>query len=500
MRSINILLSLLACTALEANTDSVKQTIQPNYMVNYEELPSAVEHISDIFSEGMFYGRLRTNWFFFDYRKESLTKEDHNILGIGGSLMYKTAPYAGLSATVGVNYTSAGSGIDNQSSDPAFLRAGKDVISRYNSVNGKGSSFAVLSQSYLQYEHKRFKARAGREIFNSFFTKSNDSKMIPNTFEGVTLESKDIEETRLRAAYLTRQKLRDHDNFHSVIMYDDRIDTTSGVVNAKWDENDDSAIHKGLSYTNFDKVGQEKNPGLFIVDGYTRALLDKNLKLSASALYLKDLFSTAMVELNYSIDLGNGYSLTPGFRYVEQFDHGAGEIGGASLNGLAASDANGGTADVRSRYKNADSVDTYMLGARLILDKDAASFSFGYTGIADQADFITPWRGFVTGGYTRAMARYNWLANTESFRLRGTYDFDQANIVSGLQTYLSFTREDYDEVKYTGLDSNVYYFGLIQELEKVPNLSLRFRTEYVERLAASSDDHAEVRMELNYLF
>lgn len=501
MKALNtFLVTVLACTGMHANTDKVKQTLQANYMVNYKSLPSEVETASDIFSEGMFYGRLRTNWFFFQYEDENAAQENHNILGVGGSLMYKTAPYAGLSATAGLNYTSAGTSLDNHPSDVAFIRAGKDTISRFNAVNGKGSSFAVLSQAYLQYEHEKFKVRAGREIFNSFFTKSNDSKMIPNTFEGITLESKDIERTRIRAAYLTGQKLRDHDNFHSVIMYDDRSDAVSGVVNAKWNENDDSAIHKGLNHTNFQKVGQDKNPALVIVDGYTRALLDEKLKISGSALYLKDLFTTAMLELNYKFDVGNGYTLTPGVRYVEQFDDGAGAIGGAALNGSAATDANGGSTAGRGEYKDANSVDTYMTAARLVLNKGAGSLALGYTDIADEADFITPWRGFVTAGYTRAMARYNWIANTQTYRLRGTYDFGKADVVKGLRTYLSFTRENYDEEKNIGLDANIYYFGLIQELQEIPNLSLRFRTEYVERVAASTDDHAEVRMELNYLF
>lgn len=496
-----LLLTSLASISILANAQEAKQTLQANYFINYKVLPSHVDSISEIFSEGMVYGRLRTNWFFYDWEKEvEGLVEDQNILGLGGSLIYKTAPYAGFSATAGVYYTSAGTGLDNQPSNVALLKGGKDTISRFNVRNGKGSSFAVLAQSYLQYEHKQFKARVGREIFNSFFTKSNDSKMIPNTFEGVTLESKNIEKTRLRAAYLTRQKLRDHDNFHSVIMYDDRGDAASGVINAKWNENDDAAVHRGLNYSNFEKIGQDKNPALLIVDGYTRALFTKELKVSASALYLKDLFYTAMLELNYKFDLGEGYTLTPGLRYVQQFDDGAGAIGGASVSGLAATDANGGTSVGRAAYTNADSVDTYMTAARLVLSKGAGSLSLGYTGVADEADFITPWRGFVTSGYTREMARYNWIANTKTYRLRGAYDFSKADIIEGLRTYLSYTYENYDEAKSLRNDAYLYYLGAIKEIESVPSLSARLRMQYVDEQNSERIDHTEVRMELNYLF
>jgi len=501
MKIINILLvsAVMTLGAYGSVQAKPKHRLQANYMVNYNILPKEADTLGDIFTEGMVYGRLRAHWFFYDWENTvrdpntgERQNQDHNILGLGGSLLYKTAPYAGFSATAGLYYTSAGTNLDNQPSDVGLLKSGKDVISRDSAINGKGKSYAVLAQSYLQYEREDFKARAGREIFNSFFTKSNDSKMIPNTFEGLTIESKNIEKTRIRAAYLKRQKLRDHDNFHSVIMYDDR-DTNN---KSQWGSNDDSAAHRGLSYTNFKKHGIDENPDFFLIDGYTRALVDQKLKISASALYLEDLFYTAMVELNYKFDLGNGFTLSPGVRYVQQFDDGAGKVGGASITGDALTQGS----DIRNAYTDPDSVDTKLYAARLILAKDAASLSFGYTKVADEADFITPWRGFVTGGYTREMARYNWFANTETWRLRLAYNFGKANLVKGLRTFTSFTRENYDQDKVASLSNivNIYYFGLIQDIN--PQTSFRLRSEYVDERLNTLPDHGEVRLELNYLF
>jgi len=506
-----LLLSTLASVSTFANAnasaDKPKQTLQANYFINYKTLPSSADTLSEIFTQGMVYGRLRTNWFFYNWENEDDRRENHNILGVGGSLIYKTAPYAGFSVTTGLYYTSAGTGLDNQPSDVALLKAGKDTISRFNLVNGKGKSYAVLAQAYLQYERAEFKARLGRSVFNSFFTKSNDSKMIPNTFEGLTLESKDLDKTRLRAAYITRQKLRDHDNFHSLIMVDTR-DISSTSSNTLWHQNDDSAAHIGLNYENFKKAGQKENPDMIILDGYTRALLNEDLKVSASALYLEDLFYTAMLELNYKFSFANGYTLSPGVRYVQQFDDGAGSIGGASVTGLAGQYATGvGTPDeqaiaggVRSSYSDPDSVDTYMTAARVSLSKGAGSLSLGYTKIADKADFITPWRGFVTSGYTREMARYNWVANTKTYRVRYAYNFAKAGLIEGLRTYASFTVEDYDEDKTTRNDADLYYLGAIKEIKSVPNLSARLRMQYVNEKNEDSVNHSELRMELNYLF
>ncbi|HIC43572.1 MAG TPA: outer membrane porin, OprD family [Sulfurimonas sp.] len=509
MNKISLFSKMIILTSISlnlfANAVTPKQTLEAGYILNYKVLPKPVDHFSDIFTEGMIYGRLRANWLFQQYDNESEGNvENQNILGLGGSLLYKTAPYAGFSAVAGIYYASAGTNIDNQPSAINNLKSGKDLINRYNAVNGRSQSFAVLAQAYIQYEHQDFKARIGREVFNSFFTKSNDSKMIPNTFEGISLESKDIKKTRLRAAYLTKQKLRDHDNFHSVIMYDDR-DTSATNTNTSWNENDDAAVHKGLNYSNFEAAGINKNPGLAVIDGYTRALFTDNLKVAASAVYLKDLFATGMVELNYKLDLGNGYTLTPGARYVQQFDDGAGAIGGASLSGKAAettfSTEVNPDVNIRNAYTNPDSVDAKMYAARLVIDNGEASVSLGYTGIADEADFITPWRSFITSGYTREMARYNWIANTQTYRLLGSYDFEKANIVDGLRTVTSLSYEDYDEAKLgEKVDARLYYVAFIKDIQAVPNLSFRFRAQWVDLVSNEQIDNGQMRLEVNYLF
>ncbi len=506
LRNAFLAMGIVVFSADASTQIKSKQTLRSNYIVNYKILPQETNSILDVFSEGMLYGRLRTHWFFYEYEDDVLAEtQSHNILGVGGSLIYKTASYAGFSVTAGLYYSSAGTQLDNQPSEVGLIKSGKDVLSRYNAINGRGDAFAVLAQSYLQYEHDAFKARYGREIFNSFFTKSNDSKMVPNTFEGLSLESENRENIPIKAAYLKAQKLRDHDNFHSVIMYDDRTSIV-GNSHLNWSANDDASVHKGLNHSNFKAHGVDEYTALVVVDGEARVLGEDELKISGSGVYLKDLFYTGMLELNYKFDWAEGYSLSSGFRYVQQFDDGAGKIGGAALNGKASATTASLNVDlqpdanVRAAYTDPDSVDAKMYGARLIFNKGAVSVSLAYTKVADEADFITPWRGFVTAGYTRAMARYNWISNTESFRLGSTYSFDKANIVKGLKTYLSFTHEDFDESKNEGKDANVYYLGLIHDVQSISNLSFRFRSEYVEQTAVDTNNHSEVRLELNYLF
>ena len=98
------------------------------------------------------------------------------------------------------------------------------------------------------------------------------------------------------------------------------------------------------------------------------------------------------------------------------------------------------------------------------------------------------------------MARYNWVANTKTYRLRYAYDFGKANVIEGLRTYASYTVEDYDESKTTRNDADLYYLSAIKEIKSVPNLSTRLRVQYVNEKNDFSINHSELRMELNYLF
>jgi len=53
-------------TSVSATLKSEKVTLKPNMVLKYEKLPSSVNSLSEAFTEGMLYGRLRTNMFQWD--------------------------------------------------------------------------------------------------------------------------------------------------------------------------------------------------------------------------------------------------------------------------------------------------------------------------------------------------------------------------------------------------------------------------------------------------
>jgi hypothetical protein len=482
--------ALALTTTVYAEDAKPKRELKNNMMEVYNTLPASAENLTDAFANGVFYGRLRANAFKWDW-KEDANNEDNKAFGLGGSMIYKTAPLHGLSATAGLYYSSSPfTALRQDNADVGDVKAGKDTFSRYNVQQTGTWSMAVLAQAYVEYNYSKTTFKAGRQIFESFLTKSNDTKMIPNTFEGYVLETKEIPQTTLRAAYFTAQKLRDHTTFHDVLTFKDSDGNS-------WNNNDDSAIHKGLTYTRLEAEGKENN-ALVVVDARNKSI--PNLQIDVTYGSVPGLISSLTGELNYKIALGEKLSLTPGVRYMQQMDNGAGEIGGASLSGGLA-----GLTGAQKGYKEADSLDSSLYMGRLVLTDGIFKALVGYSAVADEGDIVAPWRGFPTGGYTRAMAQYNWRANTKTTAAEVAYNFGKAGLVPGLSAMARYAMQDFDEDKQAGgvqADSDILHIDIRQQIAKGLDAKLRIGLVSADERVGSTDkdSYNEYRFELNYLF
>ena len=485
------IIAALGCsifTVASADDAKPKRQLKGNMMEVYNVLPGKANSITDAFANGVFYGRLRSNAFKWDWKNETSKTKDNKALGLGGSMIYKTASFEGFSATAGL-YVSSSPFYNMDQNDIGYAKAGKDTVSRYNVKTQDNYTLAVLGQAYLQYDFDKTSIKAGRQIFESFLTKSNDTKMIPNTFDGISVVNKDLPQTTVRGAYFWRQKLRDHATAHDVITFKDKNGES-------WANNDDSAIHKGLNFTN---LKGDTNNDLIVVDARNKSI--KNLQIDLTYGSVPNLISSLTGELNYNVNLGNGYSLTPGVRYMKQFDNGAGKIGGACLKGGLA-----GSTGAVDGYKEADSLESSVYMARLVLTKGPLAAQIGYSAVEDAGDIVAPWRGFPTGGYTRAMAQYNWYANTKTTAVQVKYNFGKAKLVPGLTGMIRYAMQDFDENKQAAgvqADSNIIHMDFIEQF--TPELQAKVRVGLVSADARVSsgidqDSYNEYRFELNYLF
>lgn len=470
----------------------VKRKLKGNMVVEYNVLPGSTESLTGMFQDGIFYGRLRSNSFYWDWDDEDYDtggkRKDNKNMGVGGSLIFKSAVLNGFSFTAGY-YGSLNPGFWRMDEDEVgYAKSGKDTFSRYNvsKTGSYGGGMHVLGQAYLEYKNSMFDIKAGRQLFESVFTASNDTKMIPNTFDGVTVAAKVADKTTARVAYFAKQKLRDHTSSHDVVTFN----TAEGD---KWNNNDDSAIHKGLNYDAFIAAGEDPDHELIVADLKTKII--PNLDATLSLLSVPGVVKDIVAEAHYTVPMDNGWAVRPGFRYFYQMDDGAGAVNleNPEPYNLAGKSMDGYSDGAKT------SLDSSLFAARvdMLMPEKKGFFRLGYSQIADEADILAPWRGFPTGGFTRAMAQYNWYANTKTYMARAAYNFTPKFNAS-----LRYAVQDFDDDK-SGVqaDSTVWHLDTVYKF--TPNFYMKTRVGLVDAdtdSGKSDVSYNEYRLEFNYLF
>ena len=485
MTAKTLLLFFITTSIIYASENqNQKRKLNNNSTLTFLETPKEVDKLSEFLSKGEFYGRFRLNSFSFDWDDEVEGKTgDHQTIGVGGSVHYKSAYFNGLGLTTGL-YTSQNPWhMDDE--NLAYYKVGKGVLNRHDVATKNKYGMSNLAVAYLELKDEKNSVKIGRQIVESYLTKSNDIKMIPNTFEGITWESKAIAEHRFWSGYLVKQKLRDHNNFHHLFAYDDGAGECD-----KWRENDDTAMHRGITLSKLSEKGIEDR--LMFMELSNSKKSDFNYV--ASYTLLPELFSTFGTDLTYKWKTENGYVLSPSMRYMHQFDHGAGAIGGANLktNNVA--------------YHDKESVETDLYGIRFDIGKDKWRIRSGVSKIADKADIISSWRSFPTNGYGYTLLQYNWYANTVSYVIQGDYDFTKQK----LHVQMRFGIQDFDDDKAgVQADSNVLQLDLIKQFEDYKNLYAKLRmvrvlgdddTVALDGKKKLNPSYTDIRFELNFLF
>ncbi len=295
-------------------------------------------------------------------------------------------------------------------------------------------------------------------------------------------------------AYLTKQKLRDHSSFHHLLAVGDDVNDPY----ASYRENDDSAMHYGLTLSQLESRGIEDR--LMVLQAQNTSIEYLRLKMNYTA--APDLVSSAMIQADYRIYLG-GLSIIPGVRVMQQFDNGAGTIGGANLKTLTQG------------YTNPDSLDGALYGARIDVVEDGFKLRFAYTDIADKGDIVAPWRGFPTGGFTRSMGQYNWYANTQTYMVQLDYDMNldvdyDFDFFSDLKVISRFAIQDFDDDKIgVQADSKVLNINFLKGFGGTSDMYFKTRFAHVvgdsdtiagNGLTKLDPSYNEIRFEIDYLF
>jgi hypothetical protein len=429
------------------------------------------DDLTSAFKEGKWEGRVRAQYFSTDWNDNSITgKNGKDAIGvaIGGSILYKTAPLYGFTLGSGL-YTTQNAFNLTDPKDGATATTSKDLFSR-DIGSQYGDGYAVLAQMYLGYDFARTKSKAGRFLITNPWITPNDTKMIPIAVEGIEFVSNDAANSTIQFDYVNKIKERGESTFDNM--------TTTGDTPSK--------IAQYYLAHNAPSVA---------VLGATNKSID-GLELQVWAMNWSGIVNQARVEANYAFELGDAI-VGVGGRYMQQFDDGAGDMIKPKTN----------------NFDNNEKVDTSLYALRTTINYGDARVLLSHSKTSSKGDFIAPWRGFPTDGYTRSMTQTDWNANTKAYKAGLEYDFD--DIVSGMSANLSYSIYDRDESKkpyssatdraFQNGDTTQWNLDVTQKLVggfSGVELKARFMLQDNDTtlLYAKDSSNREMRLETNYRF
>jgi imipenem/basic amino acid-specific outer membrane pore len=145
-------------------------------------------------------GDLRAFW--FDGQRDLRT--DRTSLSVGGILSYETQEYYNLQASASF-FTSHG--ITPLTKMPESGAT--------NNLQSDGSAIDVLGEAALSYRWDKTVFKYGRQRMNTPLINDYYNRMLPNSFEGFSIENSSFGMTKIEAAYITGWKYKDSVEFVS---------------------------------------------------------------------------------------------------------------------------------------------------------------------------------------------------------------------------------------------------------------------------------------------
>jgi len=158
------------------------------------------ETLHDTFANGKVSGDIRAFW--YDGQRDLRT--DRTALTVGGILSYQTAPLYGIRGNA--SFFSS-NGITSLTQMPESGQT--------SNLKSDGSAINVLGEAALSYTYDDTVVKYGRQRLNTPLTNDYYNRMLPNSFEALTLENRSIADVTLKGAYITKWKYKDSDRFIS---------------------------------------------------------------------------------------------------------------------------------------------------------------------------------------------------------------------------------------------------------------------------------------------
>jgi hypothetical protein len=280
----------------------------------------------------------------------------------------------------------------------------------------------------------------GRKEYETPYMNKNDTRMTPNTFEGVTAYGSaggedGAPKSHFGGGYITKIKQRNSDEF-------------------VW-----------MSRA----AGARADRGVYVAGGNFE---HKDVSFGAINYYSQDIINIFYTEAAYGLKLANGNKLKLSAQFSNQ-----GSVGGNLLTGEAFSN--------------------HQWGIKSDLSSGSALFTLAYTDTAGGVDIRNPWSGYP--GYTLAQVEEFNHSGESALMLRGSYDFSKHG-AAGVSAYAlwvhgggrpapAFNEDEYDlNLQWTPTEG------------KLKGASFRMRYARVSQRGGGDQAINEFRIIVNYNF
>jgi hypothetical protein len=164
----------------------------------FPELEKVIEALPPFLRDTRLAVGLRSYYFYRDFVNDPSARE---AWALGGSITYESGWWMNRLKIGAVGYTSQKLYGPADKDGTLLLRPGQD-------------SFSVLGQAYARLRLlDGLESRVFRQTFNLPYVNQQDSRMVPNTFEAVSLIGRSIARTDFIVSHVTQMKTRDSSKF-----------------------------------------------------------------------------------------------------------------------------------------------------------------------------------------------------------------------------------------------------------------------------------------------
>jgi len=395
--------------------------------------------LQDMFSNGKVSGNIREFSISrsVDDTRSAKSNYTRNANSIGGFLKYETADYKGFSFGTAF-HTTNGFLLDNPKDD--YRKVDPTLFGKDN------TNYSMLGEAYLKYAYANTTFTAGRQKLNTPLAGADDARMIPNFFEAYVLTNKDIDDTTILLAHVTKFA---QGTFGRA--YNGGILAVTGGYSAVDTRNQVGDFVNMGTYA----LGDGKDTSGVTVASATYTGIE-GLKVQLWDYYAYDILNAVYGEVSYKMNFGS----------IKPFI--ASQIISES--------------DVGNKY--AGDLNGFYWGAKVGAKVDAFTAYVAYSSTSSNDDnddstknaIISPWGGMPA--YTQGMVtRHIFLAGTQAIKIAASYNFKSMGI--NLKTVLYHSNYNMDKNNgYTDGDATETGFDFIYYPEDVKNLQLRFRGNF----------------------